>query len=567
MMLEQPFPGQVEVQQVEVHFDVAARMRDGTTLRANVYRPDGVGPWPTLLTRLPYGKDDPSVVTPWLDPVRAARAGFLVVVQDTRGCGASEGEWLPWRFERADGADSVEWAAALAGSNGKVGMFGCSYAGMTQWLAAIEQPPALAAIAPGLTVAEPLDGAFARGGALELGLDLPWTLEMAALNVGRLTVSDEERRQRLTAILEDHAGLTASGYWYLPVADNPALNKHGVPDIGTFRMLADPDVASWCRVRGSYHRVLVPSFHIGGWYDLALQGTLDSYAAMTTLGRPTRLLVGPWSHEPSLSDPIGEVCFGVAAGAQGMPDGDLTSLQLAWFSEHLRSDLARDPGPSKPPVRLFVMGRNEWRDADSWPLDRTREVTWFLRSGGVLHQMRDAGSRGVAEFVYDPEDPAPTVGGHTVMWPAFMPGAMDQRIVEERTDVCVFTSDPLGEDLEVTGRVRAILHVESSAPSTDWVVRLCDVYPDGRSINVCDGIFRMSGNADECQRVEIDLWSTSIAFLSGHRLRVQVTSSSFPRWDRNLNTGHQDKPQVAVAHQRVYLSGDRPSFIEIPTKT
>jgi putative CocE/NonD family hydrolase len=290
---------------------------------------------------------------------------------------------------------------------------------------------------------------------------------------------------------------------------------------------------------------------------------------MAALGRPARLVVGPWTHL-TFADPVGELCFGIRSSRLGVPvhaDGDLTALQLAWFGRQLGAvprDAAADADPVAP-VRIFVMGRNEWRDEAAWPLERAQEQRWFLRAGGALGP-EGPGAAGAAPttFAYDPADPVPTLGGQTVMSVAFPAGPFDQVRIEARADVCVFSSEPLAEELEVTGRVRVVLHVESSAPSTDWVARLCDVHPDGRSFNVCDGIVRVAEGADRCARVEIDLWSTSNVFLAGHRLRVHVTSSCFPRWDRNLNTGDQGAPQIEVAHQRIHHEPGRASWIELP---
>jgi len=550
---------------VTVEFDVPAQMRDGVTLRANVYRPEGTGPWPTLLARLPYCKDDPGMMF-WLDPVHTARKGFMVVMQDTRGRFASEGEWVPLRFEREDGYDAVEWAARLPGSNGRVGMYGLSYCGNTQWLAALDRPPSLAAIAPAMTWSDPLDGLFARGGALELGLAVRWTLDMGGAHLERLPISAEERRRRLELLIDDLDGLRADGYWGLPVHDLPVLRRHESPDLGMFRTLEDPGAAAWSRVAGEHERVTVPTFHIGAWHDIFVQGVLDSYEAMTALGRPARLIVGPWSHG-ALADPIGELHFGIRSshlGAPAHPRGDVNDEQLAWFRRYLDTDAPAEEDTPEAPVRIFVMGRNEWRDEPAWPLERARTERWHLHAGGALRRGDPDGQQAPTEFTYDPVDPVPTLGGQTSMMPAFVAGPHDQARVEARPDVCVFTSEPLQADLEVTGRVRVVLHVESSAPSTDWVARLCDVHPDGRSYNICDGIVRIAEGADACHEAEIDLFSTSNVFLAGHRLRVHVTSSSFPRWDRNLNTGSQREPRYETARQRVYHDTAKPSWIELP---
>ena len=537
---------------IAVDMDVAARMRDGTTLRANVYRPDGDGPWPTLLTRLPYGKDDLGVLTV-LDPVQAARKGFMVVIQDCRGRFASEGEWTPFWFEEQDGPDTVEWAARLPGSNGRVGMYGDSYFGNTQWLAAFGQPPSLAAIAPGLTWSEPMDGLLARGGAVELGLALPWSIETGVNYLQRL-------RRETAPLIDEYDRLAEYGYWQLPVSDQAVLRRHPLADMGLLRAIDDPDFVARCRVAGRYARVTVPTFHTGGWHDVFLQGTLDNYVAMSASGREARLLVGPWTHA-RFSDPIGEKVFGQRGSRHGVPThelGDANDLLLAWFRRHLADDHGVEL--PEPPVRIFVMGSNVWRNESSWPLTRARHESWFLHSDGSLSRSGPSSDEAESQFRYDPADPVLTCGGSHLMSPEFPAGPLEQSPVERRSDVLVFTSAPLERELEVTGRVKAVLNAESSAPATDWVVRLCDVHPDGRSFNLCDGILR----AGRDHRYEIDLWSTSNVFLAGHRLRVQVTSSCFPRWDRNLNTGDQSRKDHHVAHQRIHHAASRPSYIELP---
>ncbi len=563
-----PRAGGGRAQSASVEFDVPATMRDGVTLRADVYRPVGPGPWPTLLTRTPYGKDDPRG-SATLDAMQAARGGFLVVVQDVRGRFASDGEWLPLRCERQDGHDSVEWAARLPGSNGRVGMYGGSYCGSTQWSAAVERPPSLGAIAPTVTWCEPLDGLLARGGALELGLELPWTLHTGVAHVGRLPLGDDERAARAGSLLSDFDALPTDGYWGLPTHDMAVLRRHGMPGLGTVRAEAEPPVADWSRVAGRHEQVEIPTFNIGGWHDAFLQGTLDNYTAMAALGRPARLVVGPWAHTNSttLSDPTGQLSFGIRAngvGAPQYPQGDLNEHLLWWFRGQLGADRT-ESASTDAPVRIFVMGRNGWRDESSWPLERARSEHWYLAAGGVLQpNAPPVEPQEPTRFVYDPADPVPTVGGQTADMPAFPPGPYEQSAVEARPDVLVFTSEPLREDVEVTGRVRLWLCAASSAPSTDWVARLCDVHPDGRSFNVCDGILRVPDRADSLERRCIDLWSTSNVFLRGHRLRVHVTSSSFPRWDRNLNTGDQRLSHFEVARQTICHDSERASFIELP---
>lgn len=548
---------------VTVQFDVPARMRDGVTLMADVYRPAGDGPWPTLLTRTPYDKSSTTEAAT-LDPIQAARGGFMVVVQDTRGRLTSEGEWKPLWHEREDGYDTVEWAASLPGSSGKVGMYGESYCGNTQWMAAIERPPSLSAISPALTWCDPRDGLLARGGAIELGLDLPWTLLMGVAHLERLGLSAQERSDRVARLLEDYDRLPERGYWDLPVREIEVLRRHGFPDLGSIRSSQEEDAIARCSVNGMHERVLVPTLHTAAWYDIFTQGVLDNYTAMAALGRPAQLIVGPWTHV-TFADPIADLCFGVSSGRAGVsahPEGDANGLQLAWLRRQLEPE--RDEQDERAPVRIFVMGANRWREEDAWPLTRARTQRWHLASAGSLQEAEAEPGQASSEFTYDPADPVPTLGGQLVMAPAFPAGPFDQAPIEARADVCVFTSEPLQRDLEVTGRVRVVLHVESSAPATDWVARLCDVHPDGRSFNICDGITRLASGAKAPREVEIDLWSTSNVFLAGHRLRVQVTSSCFPRWDRNLNTGRQHEPRFQTAHQRIHHGSERASWIDLP---
>jgi uncharacterized protein len=550
---------------IEVETDVAVPMRDGTGLRADIYQPREDGPWPTLLTRTPYGKGVPSELC-WtgLDPVAAAQAGFLVIVQDVRGRFGSEGGWSPLADEGRDGFDTVQWAAQLPGSSGRVGFFGGSYCGNTQLQAAIERPPALAAVSPLMTWSEPFDGLFARGGAVELGLAVAWPLLTGFDWVSRQEGGEAELMDRAWAIADEWDQLGDRGYWELPVERIGALARHGMPELGGIGALVNPRIAGPSRIAGRYERIAVPSFHSGGWHDVFVQATLDNYVAMAALGHDARLIVGPWSHA-RFSDPVGDALYGIRSARDGVPvhpHGDWNDYQLAWFRRQLV------PGAEvelpEEPVRIFVMGRNEWRDESAWPLARAGEERWFLHRDRSLSTIPPPATAEPSEFLYDPADPVPTVGGQTVMSPAYPAGPIDQAPVEERADVLVFTSATLQADLEVIGRVRIVLHAESTAPSTDWVGRLCDVGPEGRSLNLCDGILRVEQVAPGCSRYELDLWSTANVFLPGHRLRVQITSSCFPRWDRNLNTARQGESRIETARQRIHHSAERPSFVQLP---
>ncbi|WP_029112056.1 CocE/NonD family hydrolase [Mycobacterium sp. URHB0044] len=554
---------------VTVQRNVAATMRDGTVLRADVYRPTEDGPWPVLLTRLPYGKHLPGFLRTLIDPLGMASGGYLVVVQDTRGRFASEGNWEPWTFEADDGYDSVRWAAALPGSNGVVGMFGASYFGNTQWMAALSKPPELKAISPVVTWSDPDDGLFSRGGVLELGTSVYWSLLQGAQTLVRRHSDDPAALGgAIFSLIADIDGVARSGYSELPAEHHPAYARHDIAELGFERSQREPEWSASCRVAGRHAEVDLPSLQIGGWYDLFCQGTLDNFTGMHAAGRPATLIMGPWAHT-NTSGYLGDVNFGLASSAEILGfRGSLTDIQTAWFRHHLvpAADENASAPATLPPVLLFVMGTNQWREEREWPLSRAMETDLFLRADGQLTAEPPAAEEAVDTYRYDPTDPVITIGGALLMSNEFPPGPLDQAAVESRPDVLVYTTEPMTEDLEVTGRIRAVLHAATDAPSTDWVVRVCDVDPGGTSRNVVDGIVRSDAQPDEFTAQDVDLWSTSYVFRTGHRIRVQVTSSNFPRWARNFNTGEavEDGTRARTAQQQIAHDAARPSRIILP---
>lgn len=549
---------------VQAELDVPVEMRDGTVLRADIWRPEGPGPWPVLVARVPYDKSQVGMQLV-LDPVGGARRGFITVVQDTRGRFASEGEdWVPFAKEGEDGVDTVAWAAALPGSNGRVGMLGQSYFGNTAWQAAIEGAEALGAISPDLTWSDPYDGLLARGGARELGIALPWALAQGIDVLLRRHATDSVALgAAIGGLVGDFDELAVSGFAELPSGRHPVIARHRVPELGYEAALDDPAVTGLPAVVGRHAEVAVPSLNMGGWFDVFLQGTIDNFVAAST-AQPSMLVLGPWAHGQLLTGVAGEVNLGLAGSAAAANHGaSFRDLQLDFFDRWLRPEGAKtDLGA---PVRIFVMGINQWRDEQEWPLARAVDTSVFLGADAKLASEPGPVAAEVS-YVYDPADPVPARGGNLFITPEFPSGIFDQHAIESRQDVVTFTSDPLTEDLEVTGRVRAVLFAETDGPSTDWVVRLCDVDAAGVSRNVVDGILRTTGQAGTMDEYEIDLWSTSYVFLEGHRLRVQVTSSCFPRWDRNLNTGESSDTgtRMRVAQQRIHVGGDTPTRIVLP---
>jgi putative CocE/NonD family hydrolase len=564
-------------QSVTVDLNVPAPMRDGVVLRSNVYRPAGDGRWPVLLTRLPYGKDLP-LGSSVLDPVQAARHGFVVIVQDTRGRFSSEGDWFPLRNEAEDGHDTVQWAASLPYSDGQVGMYGASYFGFTQWSAALTAPPALKAIVPFITWSDPYNGLAFRGGALELGIQAHWHLQMGFDVLLRLHRGDLPALGRaFHGLAQELDQLAREGYASLPLREfGPLVRQDVAPAFfDYFRASTDRSELGFAAIGGRHHQASVPSFNAGGWYDIFLQDTIANYQAMRDLGLPSKLLIGPWSHG-SQRNPVGELSFGVASQAALIDLRiDFQSLQLRWFDRWLKG--ADNGIMSEPPIQLFVMGANAWRQLEEWPPPAAVPTQLYLREGGLLSTGAPGDERPEG-YEYDPANPVPTRGGALLLGPEYPSGPYDQRSLEARQDVLVFTSQPLERDTEVTGPVRVQLWAASSAPDTDFVARLCDVHPDGRSFNLTDGIVRAryrdwdSGaepspiEPDRPQCYDIDLWSTSNLFKAGHRIRLQVTSSSFPRWDRNPNTGHElgADTELAVARQTIFHDRERPSHLLLP---
>ena len=570
--------------EVHIAFNVPARMRDGTVLLANVFTPAGNGPFPVALSRTPYSKD---LVTsfPYLDPVRLAQSGFIVVVQDVRGRYTSAGDWALFANEAEDGYDTVEWAATLPGASGDVGMWGISYLGYCQWAAASMAPPHLKAIMPALTWSDARQGMFWRGGALELGMLAQLLLSSLGWDVlhKRLKQASEGSiAQFFDSFVRTVDGLPVDGYASLPLRDFGPLKRL---ELGCD--LLDDLVGHPCGTKfGSFpysvsqmaRNTQVPAYNIGGWYDPFLKGTLDNYnlqgaAIGTASPSAPKLLVGPWSHL-NYSNVVGEVDFGARGQMALMPgDVDMVELTRRWFDACLKGD---DNGiHDEPPVKLFVMGANAWREEWEWPLTRTRYTPYYLQPDGELSTAVPPSGGSPDTYVYHPAHPAPCTGGSTLLAPLYCPGARDQRAVEARSDVLSYTTRVLPDPIEVTGPVTVQLWAATSARDTDFVARLADVHPDGRSICLTDGILRASFHQPDCYspaesdcpcRLEIDLWATSNVFLPGHRIRLDVTSSCFPRWDRNPNTGEAFgvSETLLPARQLIFHDADHPSHVMLP---
>jgi putative CocE/NonD family hydrolase len=566
---------------IVVERDVEIPMRDGTVLRADVWRAAGGEPAPVLLQRSPYGKglSEISLVHAGIDPLRAVEAGYAMVFQDTRGRLASDGVFTPFADEADDGEDTLAWIAAQPFSNGEAGMYGGSYFGATQLLAATRAPASLRAIAPVVTASEYFDGWTYQGGAFQLGFVQHWTLlGLAPAIVERL---DEPARSRYQAVLDKLLADPWELYRRLPLDDLDGLEEV----LPFYRDWLDHDTRDdWWRSTAPSERygdVAAPALHVGGWYDLFVAGTVENFSrlrreAATEEARDgQRLVVGPWSHG-NYGDTVGAMQFGIDAPWGG---GDTTAFHLAWFDRHLRDV----PGPDGAPVRLFLMGANRWIDEDDWPVPGTRPERWFLCGGGVLSTEPPVGDEPADEYSYDPHDPVPTLGGATFVpgYPVgFRTGAHDQREVEQRPDVLVYTGPPLADDLDVIGSVEATLHVATSAPDTDFTAKLVDVHPDGRAYGVCDGILALRhrdgldralpATPGEPYEVRIALGPTANRFRAGHRIRLEVSSSNFPRFARNPNNGTRPtqarESDLTIARQQVFRDRARPSHLSLPVR-
>ena len=534
---------------IEKHLQVP--MRDGVMLATDVYRPAGAGPFPVVMMRLPYNKEQPVLLFLAGDILRVAQAGYAVVVQDCRGTWASEGEFSPYFQEAEDGADAIAWAAAQVWSTGEVGMMGASYYGATQWLAATQAPPALKAIAPFITTDQYHEKWTYQGGAFQLGFMLQWA---------SVTFGVAEAVRRVMRGAGDAAGVrsaigaadaVAANYWHLPLCELPEV-ANLTPYVKDW--LAHPDYDDYWRAAAPcehYENITTPALNFGGWYDLFLGGTLANYAAMK--GRtPQKLVIGPWVHGynggvyPARN-------FGLMAH-----DGvaDVTAAQIRWFDHFLKGQA--NGVLDEPPVKIFVMGPDVWREEADWPLPDTDWQQWYLHSAGSAGTKAEdgvlakhtPGDEPADSYLYDPRNPVPTVGGASFLPGLFIAanaGPRDQREVEQRADVLCYTSEVLTADMEVTGPVRLVLYVSSSAVDTDFTGKLVDVHPDGTALILTDGILRARYRESlstqklmtpgEVYRIEIDLVATANVFAAGHRIRLEVSSANFPRFDRNTNSG------------------------------
>ena len=573
-----------------------APMRDGVELATEVYLPAGEGPFPVILQRTPYNRRAPSPGSNCDAAIGRyfAERGYATLNQDSRGRYRSEGEFDAMRQEARDGYDAVEWAAARPWSNGRVGMVGGSYVGLTQWQAAVEQPPHLVAIAPHYSSSDYRQGWTYQGGAFDLWFAQSWTSQILAPDTlqRRLEAAgmpaDAVEREVEAFVAAGRAKLMDDWLWQMPLKDFAAFRRDGNIAAYYDEWLARPgydDYWADLDVETKYPRIRVPALVTGGWYDVFQEGTIRNFVGVRSAGgsdaarNGTQLVMRALCHACPADTTAGDIDFG--------PDNafDLNAAWARWFDYWLKgidNGVADDP-----PVRLFVMvppdegtaGGGFWITADEFPLPDAVETRLYLRSGGSANTaagdglLSADGPGGAAdEYVYDPANPVPTVGGNMCCTNDLLPsGAFDQREVEQRDDVLVYTTPPLDEDLTVIGPVRVELWAASSAPDTDFTAKLVDVHPDGYAHNVSEGIIRARyRNSDQraswltpgaVHDYTIDLGYTATVFRRGHRIRLEVSSSNFPHFDRNPNTATAfgEGAELERATQRVYHDAMHPS--------
>jgi len=546
---------------VEMQLDVRVPMRDGVELSADIYLPTGAGPFPTVLMRTPYSNNMDG-------PIEKARSlannGYVCVMQDCRGRWDSDGDYYPFRESR-DGYDTQEWIGSQAWSNGRVGMAGASYGGAVQWQSAPLRSKSLTCMVPRVICCDYYNGLVYPGGALQLNVAMTWGM----------------RTNARTGQSIDYHNWTEA-FRALPLEKMDELAGRPLPFWKDW-IEHDSYDEYWQEIDDEkrWGEIEAPAFNMGGWYDLYAAETFANFNGLRQEGRTpeakqSKLIVGPWPHALSLSPKTGDIDFGAHSMA------DLDAMEMRWFDYWLKGI---DNGiVDEPPIRLFIMGTNTWRDEHEWPLARTDWQQWYLHSGGNANSLLGDGALAketpedetADRFVYDPRYPVQTLGGNNCCSPLIVPwGPQDQRAAEMRSDVLCYTSAPLEEDMEVTGPIKLVLFAATDGPDTDWTAKLVDVSPSGYAMNLCDRILRARYResfseptlleANKVYQYEIEIGVTGNVFRKGHCIRLEVSSSNFPRFDRNLNTGGSGRDgEMRQAQQTIYHSNEYPSHIVLP---
>ena len=556
--------------EVRLERGVECKLSDGTTLVSDHYYPAGEGPWPTLLMRQPYGRDIASTVV-YAHPVWFARRGYHVAIQDVRGRGGSSGEFYPFRHEGRDGAETIGWLRKHTASNGRIGMYGFSYQGATQMLAAAEQPEGLQCIAPHMTAADLYHGWFYHHGALRLSSSLGWGIQMLREDARRKGLREaSDKLESAWANIRTQAP-------YVPYAAHPAIADAALPSYvrDWFAHRAPSEYWSEQDVSTRLDRINIPALHLAGWFDTYLEGSLAGYLVLckqaeTEIARENQYLIaGPWLHIP-WGDRVGEAYLGDAANL------NTDEILLRWFNHWLR-----DSGEfnSEPRIRYFALGPNEWRSAAEWP-ESTAHILYLHSAGnansrkgdGSLSRCLPNGHERRDVFVYDPEVPVLAPGG-----PQAISGSFDQAALEMGNNLLVYTSEPVVREMEFLGTPHIQFYAITSASHADFVAKLVRVTVKGRAEFLTIGIARSTWvfrnatySADEVHLWEFTLEPTAFVLASGERLRLEIASSAFPLYDRNPST--DIPPQLADqwswkrSTQQVLHDAVHPSALFLPLK-
>ncbi|MBU4316181.1 MAG: CocE/NonD family hydrolase [Proteobacteria bacterium] len=569
------------IKSIRMDRDIPMEMRDGVVLRADVFRPDDQEKHPAIIVRTPYDKG-PSTRSDFFSPTEGAFAGYAVVIQDTRGRFASEGEWVSGASEGLDGYDTVECVANSSWCDGNVGMAGASYLGRNQWDAAQEAPPHLKAIAPHVISAGKLSE-FRRAGLIDLESAISWSTAMAVDTLTKLAKKGVDVSKMAEAVKYASEN-TEEACGFLPLKDLPLFQFE---ELGKGAMQRMGDIPEGIKteedIYWAYKKVQVPCMHAGGWYDMFCGDTFLNFLNMRTIGgspiarQGQHVLMGPWLHGSRLHNLVGGCNFGRYATG---PGSFATARHIAFFDKYLRGIDSK----YLVPVRYFVMGIKKWKNADTWPLPQTDWQRFYFHSRGHANSLtgdgvlsrNEPGNEPPDRYIYNPLDPVPSRGGRINPDMNIPAGPLDQTLVEQRNDVLCYTTPELKEPLEVTGPVKLHLFAATSAVDTDFIAKLVDVHPNGLSINIAEGFLRAryrksilgpeAVNPGQINEYIIDLASTSIVFGQGHRIRVHITSSEFPRFDRNMNTGNPigEDAQGVPAMQTIFHQKDYASHIELP---
>ncbi len=562
-----------------VHQDVETPMRDGVVLRADLWRPSTDEPCATVLMRTPYGKSEISAIE-GVRPEQLARAGFNVLVQDTRGRGASDGEWraIMWEQEGEDGYDTIAWTAAQSWSTDQIGMAGQSYLAIVQLFAAALQPPCLQAIAPSMVALEEFD-LIETGGAFRLDHLYGWLAFMGADWLKKKIAEGDAPDPAVMQMIAGAALAPRTMMDHRPIVEAPAFAASGFPvhpeELFNRTIGAAP--------RGvDLSKIDVPVLSIGGWYDVFQRSSVGLFQNLS--GRSAadhELLMGGWAHSGALTSYSGSQNFGImgSARAGGVPDA-----HISFFRRHLNGETV--DAPSR--VRYYLLNANSWCTSETWPPAQARKKTLWLSSRGRAARRSDDGRmldaapnyrKRTDEFLYDPERPTPTRGGRTIYLGGLVMGPVDQAPIEQRADVAVYTSDPLGTDVDIVGEPELVLWISSNRRDTDFVSHLCDVSPEGVSTPFAEGMIRArfrNGFDREAmlepgrvEEVRISLGHAAWRLAQGHRLRVMIASANYPHIDPNMNTGGPPGVETTglAARNRVHHGGVHPSRLELPVLT